>query len=461
MQELFMGSDVSKGYCDFVILNPELDVTLKNFQLDDTYLGHNHLKIIIDDVFCKNKDVVLYVGFESTGGYENNWFKFFTDQTEWYNIKLVRLNPKGIFHHAKSVHRNVTTDKESAKSIAEYLIHNKNNIRFNEENNDSDLKKQRTFIQLLTKQSTQLQNQLEKHLYVVHPQLLKHYKRYKPVWFLTLLSKYPTAQKLSNASVSSISRIPYISETKAKKLKEEAIKSIASSKTTISEMLIQSIAKQIINLQDMIIEQKQSFINATKSFEVELLKSFIGIGDYTASGLILSIGRIQRFSSSKKLASFFGVHPKFKQSGDKISGVHMSKEGRKEARYYLFNIVMSAINYNPWMKELYERYQKKGKSKLSAVGIIMHKITRIIFGMLKNKTEYNPSIDKFNIDRSKEKKTIPTQNRNRRFQDFDSDAPISKRHKKKRDEDVLIRELEQVESQNDNIILCEINHPPE
>ncbi len=460
MQELFMGSDVSKGYCDFVILNPEADVTLKNFQLDDTYLGHNHLKVIIDDVFYKSKDVVLYVGFESTGGYENNWFKFFTDQIERYNIKLVRLNPKGIYHHVKSVHRNVTTDKESAKSIAEYLIHNKSNIRFNEENNDSDKKKQRTFIQLLLKQSTQLQNQLEKHLYVVHPQLLKHYKKYKSVWFLTLISKYPTAQKLSNASVSSISRIPYISETKAKKLKEDAKKSIASSKTKISELLIQSIAKQIVNLQDMILEQKQSLINATKSFEVDLLKSFIGIGDYTASGLMLSIGRIQRFSSSKKLASFFGVHPKFKQSGDKISGVHMSKEGRTEARYYLFNIVMSAINYNPWMKELYEKYQKNGKSKLSAVGILMHKITRIIYGMLKNKTEYNPSIDKFNIDRSKEKKTIPTQNKNRRFQNFDSDAPISKRHRKKRVEDILNRELEQAESQNDSIILCEINHLP-
>ena len=90
----------------------------------------------------------------------------------------------------------------------------------------------------------------------------------------------------------------------------------------------------------------------------------------------------------------------------------------------------------------------------------MHKITRIIYGMLKNKTEYNPSIDKFNIDRSKEKKTITTQNKNRRFQDFDSDAPISKRHRKKRDEENLNRELEQAESQNDNIILCEINHLP-
>ena len=139
----------------------------------------------------------------------------------------------------------------------------------------------------------------------------------------------------------------------------------------------------------------------------------------------------------------------------------MSKEGRKEARFYLYNIVMVAINYNPWMKELYEKYQKKGKSKLSAIGILMHKVARIIYGMLKNKTEYNPNIDKNNIERSKEKKITKTQNLDRRFQEFDTEAPISKRQKKKRISEQNENEnIEQVESQNDNIIVCGINHLP-
>ncbi len=41
---------------------------------------------------------------------------------------------------------------------------------------------------------------------------------------------------------------------------------------------------------------------------------------------------VERFSSVKKLASFFGAPPVFKQSGDGLSGFKMSKKGRKEAR---------------------------------------------------------------------------------------------------------------------------------
>lgn len=459
MQHLFMGSDVSKGYCDFVILNQQEEVLLENFQLDDTYSGHNNLKNIVDDMFRKYKDAVLYVGFESTGGYENNWFNFFLGLIEEYNIKLVRLNPKGVYHHIKSVRRNVITDKESAKSIAEYLIRNKNRIRFNEETKDSDLRKQWSFIQLMVKQSTQLQNQLEKNLYAAHPQLFKYYKKDKPEWLLTLTLKYPTARSLSKASVKSISKIPYLSESKARKLKEEAKQSVASLRTESSEFLIQSIIKQILNVQAIIKEQKKFLIDSIKSPEVELLKSFSGIGDYTACGLMLLIGRVQRFALSKKLVSFFGLHPVFKQSGDKIGGVHMSKEGRKEARYLLFNVVMCAITNNPWIKELYEKYQNNGKTKLCAIGILMHKVTRIIYGMLKNKTEYNPEIDKKNIERSKKVKTTPPRNKNRRFQSFDSDAPISKRHRKKRNEQIEHKEPEQVKSQNDKIIVNEIKSP--
>ena len=48
------------------------------------------------------------------------------------------------------------------------------------------------------------------------------------------------------------------------------------------------------------------------SSEVELLKTFKGIGDYSAIGLMLEIQAVERFATAKKLASFFGLHPIFK-----------------------------------------------------------------------------------------------------------------------------------------------------
>ena len=51
MNELFVGSDASKGYCDFVILNSDEKVVLENFQLDDTATGHAQLREVIDNIF--------------------------------------------------------------------------------------------------------------------------------------------------------------------------------------------------------------------------------------------------------------------------------------------------------------------------------------------------------------------------------------------------------------------------
>jgi len=39
-----------------------------------------------------------------------------------------------------------------------------------------------------------------------------------------------------------------------------------------------------------------------------------------------------------------------------------------------FNIARTAINCNPLIKEVYKNNLQKGKSGLSAIGVVMHKI---------------------------------------------------------------------------------------
>ncbi|MCX6327991.1 MAG: hypothetical protein NTZ85_00555 [Bacteroidia bacterium] len=78
--------------------------------------------------------------------------------------------------------------------------------------------------------------------------------------------------------------------------------------------------------------------------------------------------------------------------------------------------------------------------KMAAIGVCMHKILRIIYGMLKNKQAYNPLIDKQNCERSKDKQQEKQQQENanidksRRYQEFDIKAPISRKQTKKRRE---------------------------
>ena len=52
----------------------------------------------------------------------------------------------------------------------------------------------------------------------------------------------------------------------------------------------------------------------------------------------------------------------------------MSKERRKQPRAILFMVTLAAIQRNPLIKEIYIKNLQKGKSKMDAIGVCMHKI---------------------------------------------------------------------------------------
>jgi hypothetical protein len=285
---------------------------------------------------------------------------------------------------------------------------------------------------MLTKQCTQLLNQLESLMYIAHPDLLKFCRDGMPDWCLKLLLKYPTAAKLKRARVASVAKIPYVSTTRAQELVDSAKQSVASATDPATQQLVQATAKQILSLKKTINAQQKHMIAQCSSPEVELLKTFPGISDLSAIGLMLEIQTIDRFSSAKKLASFFGLHPVFKTSGDGSSGFKMSKMGRKEPRRILFMAAITAIRCNPLIRDIYQQHQERGKCKMAAIGVCMHKILRIIYGMLKHHNPFNPEIDINNRQRGDHKAKEPSNNTDRRFQKFDSQAPISRRQNKKR-----------------------------
>src|SRR5207237_8120813 len=127
------------------------------------------------------------------------------------------------------------------------------------------------------------------------------------------------------------------------------------------------------------------------------------IGRDSAVSLVLEIEDVNRFPTAKKIAAFFGTHPTFKQSGDGIWGNHMSKKGRGELRDTVDMVSMSAIRCNPLIKQLYARFRAKGLKHYQAMGIVMHKMLRITYGMLKNKTKFSAATDELNQKKSTEK----------------------------------------------------------
>jgi transposase len=435
MNNFYLGGDVSKGYSDFIILREDKKTALKNFQLDDTAKGHHQLNSILIDFSSKHPDSVIIAGVESTGGYENNWFESLWELQDRIEISVARINPIGTHHSSKASLDRVVTDKKAARTIAEYLINYKDKVSFKKKDKFSSLRRQWKFVRMLTKQRTQLYNQLESNLYNANPELLRYSKYGYPKWLLKVILDYPTARHLSKVRVSTLLAIPYVTQARAESLINRAKSSVASSTDDITGNLITALVKQIISLTGLINKQSKIIADNCQLPEIEILKSFKGIADYSAIGLLLRIISVEDFSSTKKLSSFFGMHPIWKQSGDGTFGMHLSKKGSREARALLYNVAFTAIRCNPHIKEIYLRHCSKGMKKTKAIVACMHKILRIIYGMLKNNEKFNPEKDKVNStkipDNPLKTKVI---SKLRRYQPVDTEAPVSNRQYRKRKE---------------------------
>lgn len=433
MEPFYLGIDVSKGYADFMIINSKKQPVVQAFQLDDTFEGHQTFYNTLGRFLAKHDDATLFAGMESTGGYENNWYSSLIDFQGSLNIQTARLNPLGVMHNSKAELKKNTTDKISAQNIAEYLVAHPEKVVYQQQDSLSGLRKQWGFIRMLTKQCTQFLNQLNSLLYSTYPELLSYCQDGVPNWVLKLLAKYPSADNLKKARPTTVAKIPYVSIEKAEELIAKAKRSVASTTDLTTQQLVVATVQQILHLRKTIAGQTALMLQECSIPEIELLKSFPGISDLSAVGLIIEIQTIKRFASSKKLASFFGVHPVYKISGDGAGGYKMSKQGRKAPRQILYMTALSAIICNPLIREVYEKHKRQGKHSRAAMGICMHKILRILYGMLKHNQPFNPHIDLANRLRS-----VPMKNNeaidktSRRLQHYDQAAPISRRQRKKR-----------------------------
>ena len=433
MKPFYLGIDVSKGYADFMIIDSKKQPVVQAFQLDDTFDGHHSLYNILSRFLVEHPDASLLAAVESTGGYENNWYNSLRAFQGSLPIQTARLNPLGVMHNSKAHLKKNTTDEISAQNIAEYLVAHPEKVVYQQDDQLSGLRKQWGFIRILTKQSTQFLNQINGLLYTTHPELLSYCQSGMPDWMLKLLLKYPSAHRLKKAHAKTVAQIPYVASHKAQQLIASAKRSVALATDATTEQLIVATARQILHLKKTIADQTHRMFAECSIPEIELIKTFPGISDLSAVGLLIEIQTVKRFANVKKLASFFGVHPVYKISGDGVGGFKMSKQGRKAPRQILYMVALSAIQCNPLIKKIYNQHRQQGKHNMAAMGICMHKILRILYGMLKNNRPFDPHIDIANrLQSDRIKIDTPLKNTTRRFQDYDQKAPVSRRQRKKR-----------------------------
>lgn len=124
---------------------------------------------------------------------------------------------------------------------------------------------------------------------------------------------------------------------------------------------------------------------------LHLLHSIPGIGENTAAHLLAELGDASQFASADQLAAYAGLCPSSFTSGISVRPpAKLSKLGNARLRKVFYMPAISAISHNPRVIPLAQRLQAKGKPKMQIIAAAMHKLARLVFGVLHSQQPFYP-----------------------------------------------------------------------
>jgi transposase len=152
--------------------------------------------------------------------------------------------------------------------------------------------------------------------------------------------------------------------------------------------IVRALEKESASLQAQI----TAHIQATPELREDIahLCQIEGIGERTAAWLAAEVPR--HLPNGRAAAAWLAVTPRVRQSGTCLrSTAPVGTEGNRHLRRVLFMAALTARRRNPRLKAFADRLAAAGKSKMSVLFAVLHKLIKISFLLLKNHCPYDPN----------------------------------------------------------------------
>lgn len=126
------------------------------------------------------------------------------------------------------------------------------------------------------------------------------------------------------------------------------------------------------------------------------LRKVPGIGPMSTAMLIAVTDDVNRFKNAKEFASYLGLTPSEHSSGDKRRMGRITRSGSEILRRYLIHGARNNLTYSrPNDKDPNRRWARQVKDRAGfnkAVVALAHRTARIAYNIMKNQTQYDPSM---------------------------------------------------------------------
>lgn len=121
----------------------------------------------------------------------------------------------------------------------------------------------------------------------------------------------------------------------------------------------------------------------------ECLVSVPGVGPVLATELLLTSGEFQTRPDAKRYASYAGVVPFERSSGQHKGRARVSHHANKRVKTLLHLAALSAVRWCKPLKAYYDRKVAEGKPKLLVLNNVRNKLVHLLFACAQNRRKYD------------------------------------------------------------------------
>jgi transposase len=390
MYSLLVGIDVSKDLFSAAGIDSKGKESFsKSHSMDSQGFGEL-LKTITSH--CEDLSKVI-VAMESTGCYHINLFSFFASQ----GIRTMVVNPLLIANFAKLSLRKTKTDKKDAMTIARFLMdHHEEISQLSISQDLQDLRDLARERESLSHLIAATKVEIKRVLRTTFPELESIGDIYTRV-MLRLIQEFPSARLVKVAKPKAIAKAlkqPYVGN-KLSFSAEDILQAAKTSIATVSpakEIILKGKIAPLMHLQERLDEVTKlltDLCKATRVDDLKILRSIKGVGPKTAVPFLAEMGTVDNFASHKKLIAFAGLDPSVCQSGKFIGMSKISKRGNRHLRRAIYLMTASVVSKNAFFKAYFLKRKREGLIPQKALLATAHKLIRVIFAMLSQRTYFN------------------------------------------------------------------------
>ena len=358
------------------------------------------------------KQIVL--GLEPTGHY---WFCL----TTWLvakGISVVQVNPYAV-KQTKEVEDNsqLKDDKKDPKLIANLVKDGNFGMPYLPEKVYAELRRLSMFREQLNEDRIRAINRMHREMKIYFPEYKEALGRVEGAFSLELLKQTPFPEEIQTLGEEGIRQIWHDAKLRGRGY-SRVREIVGYAKTSVgmkdgaeaSAMAVKWFVKEIRELDEKLAEIEK--LMREKYQEIPYAKNILeisGIGENTLSGILAEMGDISRFDDVKEIQKLSGLGLVACSSGKHKGETKISHRGRKRLRYWLFQAAKSAVAHAEEFKELHVYYTTRADNplkKMQSLIVIACKLLRIIYGILKNGTVYDPKKMLRDIRRPEKKEVI-------------------------------------------------------